>query len=100
MTPPVIRVQFAPLAEVVVGDWKIRLTEVPKSPTLPLRGEQVGEPPDEQRYSWEFHPSSNAVVVRPHPRANVPEFRCGIPDDSLREPLWKMIREHTKEQST
>lgn len=96
MTPTVIQVRFAPIEVVTVGDWKIRLTHTPDSPGDTLRGEFVGEPPDETRYSWEYHFDAGAVVVLPHPKGKAVGQPHGFPDDALRQPLWKLIQKHTQ----
>jgi hypothetical protein len=91
MSPPVIAVNFAPLEELEVGEWTIRLSSIDENGSA--RGEFSGEPPD-QRYTWRYNSETKTVSVLPHPSGKVVGFKYGYPDDALRKPLLNLVRNY------
>lgn len=85
MTEGVIHFNFAPLQVVELPGWTIRLLSADEDGTL--SGTLVGR----DVFNWVFHPGSDAVSVS----GDAPGFQYGIPDESLRKPLWEMIRSHS-----
>jgi len=94
MTESVLAIQFGPLDQEQCGDWTIKLNSFVQADGSAV-GEFSGQPPGE-RYTWEWNAKTKTVFVSPHPSGTVTNFRWGLPDKSLREPLMKLIEKQTK----